>query len=441
MSTAVEEPKKRKSPTTVKDAKKPKNARENMLSDMFNFGKVEPKNMNNMKDAIDMSGSGGVIGTTPTIKALFGSVIKASKGGKRYVYMYPYDIAPGPNGEIATDITSGLRSIEVPGRDQSGGLKWSEASEVVVEMPLGVGFATNVDPKSVCSPGTPIVLFGANANVTDRGTFINVQYARRDENTSFDDVMKSVMSRTTKMESFVNEKISFAVVPQSKIASCDWQSKIQAGMISVPMCKSGGLDKNGNPDVSFNTSLKVMQATGPNESSATVFSSVNIFKHAFSKAFSIMTPSIMEAIGCSILARANMVFDGELKSLDEKNDEEDIGNGVFYIKNIVCSLRDTVTDIGFPVSSNFVKKHLTSGERNDDMTMNRDIVLLNECTNYANVSSFYKLDNYKYYALCNVDVPDESSSSSPEFYDSVLNKHSNDKTVFALYAVKDAIKA
>lgn len=439
MSTTVEETKKRKPQVQSTKAAK---SRKNVFSSMFEFGKITSKKMDSMKNSIDTSGNGPVVSEGPEIKAIFGSVITPSVNGKKaYVHLIPYESSMGSS----TNPMTGLGTVVIESRratDSNGEpVGWRDREVEPMELPLGVGFATNMDPKKIPMPGEPIVLFGVNANIVASGaTYVNVHWWRGDGNSTFDDGLKSILSTPLVMDN--NSKAAFAVLPEAAFGSYDFNSmeKSQVGTISTPTLNANFLDGKGDPDIRFQFSLKVARTVG-GETGLIGFSNINIFKSMFQKTFMIHSKSIISALGCSILARSKMILDGDIKSLDEMaegDDEDAIQSGTFYVKNIIANLKDMVTSLGLPVSADFVKKNLRKGEEtNEEMKMNQGIVFLNECSNFKKVSNFYTLPNYKFYVVCNVCLDDEASGSAPTMYDSVLTRHANKGTVYAFYAVRD----
>ena len=420
------------------------------LLGLFDFKPINQDEVTK-KFKLDTSGDGTVVGRGPEVRAVLGHVLKKGVNGRGpFVLLYPYEcVNPGTNGTISNAEFGKQQVLTIPGTRGTKGQKWDEREQVDVEFAMRTEMAMAIPQKYANSigtdPGTGIVLCSVSASIVDSeqngtNTYFNCAFIRKDDNFEFDHALEHTMRHPILPVDYVNRVVSFVVVPETnaQIVNPEWPV-VQVGAISVPVYDHGELGADGNNKDFFKTSLKINTINQENVST-TMFANVTIYRNQFSKAFDITSPALIEGVGCQMLARSRLLVSGEIYRFLPDEEESTNGSGIFYLKKLFVNLREVVTTCGFPVSKEFARAKYRNNTVNPLMTMDRKVVLLNECAYPNKVQEFFKNDGYKFYAITNIDVPDEmkvNGTVEPKTtFDEVLLKYQKNNTVYAIYTVK-----
>jgi hypothetical protein len=189
--------------------------------------------------------------------------------------------------------------------------------------------------------------------------------------------------------------------------------------------------------------LKLEVVSKMKETVNVYFSKIVIYRSVFSNAFEMKSEKLMKTIGVQCMNHSRMIFSGEMKNYSLNEDDESNASGMLYVNTISSNLKEIVTEkCGVPVSNVFARKNyiVDSNNLNKGMTMNRDVILLNECGFENKIPNLFKSNDYKFYVICNINLQDEMKLANLEKpdgdYDSMLTKFENKNTVYAVYAVK-----
>lgn len=391
---------------------------------------------------------GTVVGVGPEVRAVVCSVLKAGENGKNpFVAIYPYDcVNPGSEGSCTKPVNGSSEIVSMPGKIGVKGSKWSEREDIQVDMTLrtdiSMSFPSKYNSITYLEPGSSIILCGLNGSMVageNTNCYYNVKYIRKDEHFKYDNMLLDNIKNPVSFDMHINKMVSVVVVPQDQTDIVESAGdNFQLGAISNATYHEGEMGADGNNKDFFRLTMEV--CTQMESQTNTVFDRINIYRRIFTHGFDITSPKLIENIGTQLLSRSRMIVSGELKSYNTQDDDVENARGMLYVNRIVSNLHEIVTTCGVPISSAFARTKYSNDKCNPNMTMDRNVILLNECAYPTKISELFKRSNYKFYAVSNIDLQDEMKNDNVETpsgdYDSVLVQYEKKNTVYAIYAVK-----
>lgn len=433
-----------------------------MPKSIFKFKNTKPKTLE-VDDApqqdVGTDTTVTTVGRGPEIKAVVVSIIstKSSKGPFMTVYPYACDV-PGAEGSVHGGENGTHKTVQFRGKLGTKDIPWNDR-EIVdmstkLHIPLRMSFPKQAGKMVNMEPGTFIVLCNVEGSTyvyenektgeVNQTEYINASFIRNDEYATWDNVLRSSAASPIDLPSFVTddkgkcgdgELITFPVIPENSVMDfIDTEKDFHVATVRSATYQEGPIGPDGTNKDYLLIDFEVVSSVDGRQINVMV-SNARIYRGWFAAGFSMNDSNLIANLGGQLLSTSKMLLTGSLKRLNVVEGGDD-ATALIFPDTVVANLYDVVTTVGRPVTSAFARKHMTKAKPYIHMSLDRKIILLNECAYPNGLQTLFKSGDYDFYAISNIDLSGSSEPENGDMYDQVLESLSTQSTVYAIYAVK-----
>lgn len=432
---------------------------------IFKFKNKKPKTVvfdgDHQPDTSLVSGVTSV-GRGPEIKAVVVAIINVKQNSGPYMMVCPYACdVPGSEGSVYGGDNGTQKIVQCRGRLGTKDIKWEDRDiidmDIKLHKPIKMGFPKKSGRMEFMEPGTGIVLCNVTGSTyisedqytqaTKQTEYINASYIRVDEYYSWESVLKSSSESPINMSSFVvgengkcgSDEVTFPAIPENRVEDLiNVEKDFHVATVRSVTHQPGPIGPDGtNSKDYFELDLEIVSSINGNQVNVMV-NSARIYRHAFSYGFSMYDPNLLSHLGGQLLSTSNLLISGTVERINAVEGGNE-ASAIIFPSAVVANLGDIIKTAGRKVSSVFARKHMTRANSHERMTLDRKIILLNECAYPNAVQNLFKTGEHEFYAISNVDIGEDAVPDDRGMFDRAIESVSTGSTVHAIYAVKIVI--